>query len=256
MEYTVLQIVQKVLSAMNSDFCSSIEDEGVTEEALQVAEIVKDTYTHLLLTRDIKTKQSIIILDVLSDVTKPTYLQFTDDIIRIEQFSYKDSTGAYKKLYWKEPLEFINHYSNLDPSGTSTNLVSCVDFSGITFKIAKDKDPQYWTTLDNHHIILDSFDNTVESSIQASKTLAYGEFIPEFKLEDAFIPNIAPAHFPLLISASKVAASSNLKRNIDAVEADRMKKQLMVTDKLAKRTSADLSTNLFYNTSKGGKRSR
>ena len=256
MKYTLLEIVQKVLSHINSDYCNSLEDSTVTEEALAVAEIVKDTYYHLLTTRDIKTKNSLVQLDVLSDTALPTYLRFQDDLIEMTYFAYQDEAddSKYKKIEYMSPEDFLEMSLALDP--TADNIQECLDFSGYTLKVETDKQPRYWTSFDNTNIILDSYDKEVEATIQAHKVVAHGVYLPDFKMTDTFVPDLAPAHFPLLLSASKVAAGSALKRTVDGVELDRMRKSTAITDEIAKRTPDDTSANWFKNTNKNGKRTR
>lgn len=136
------------------------------------------------------------------------------------------------------------------------NVQECVDTSGYTLKVVTDCHPKYWTSFNNEHVILDSFEKSVESTIQSNKLLAHGVYLPTFTIADDFVPDIAPVHFPLLMSASKVAAGSNLKRMVDTIEVDRMKKELMLTDRLSRRTDEDTSLNIFTNSPKGGKRTR
>ena len=66
-------------------------------------------------------------------------------------------------------------------------------------------------------------------------TVVYGYVEPEFKLEDTFIPDLAPQHFSLLLSTAKVQATYELNKTLDQLENDRARKQKATADKHAQR---------------------
>jgi hypothetical protein len=59
--------------------------------------------------------------------------------------------------------------------------------------------------------------------------------MPEFKLEDEFVPDLAPQHFSLLLSTAKVQAAYELNREFDQLENNRAMKQKATADRHAQR---------------------
>jgi hypothetical protein len=82
---TVLDIVQNILSAMDSDEVNSISD---TIESLQVAEEVKATYYDILAGLDEPHRQGSFQLLGLGDTTKPNYLKLPDTVRDVTEVYY------------------------------------------------------------------------------------------------------------------------------------------------------------------------
>ncbi len=52
----------------------------------------------------------------------------------------------------------------------------------------------------------------MDTTLQTSKTLCYGQIIPTFTLEDSFIPDLDDTQFPLLLNEAKAIAFVELKQ--------------------------------------------
>lgn len=231
MKQTLLEIVQRIAEYIDGETISSISD---TRESNQIATIVKETYEYLLQTRQINTRDSIIHFDNVDDLTKPNYLTYKDTVFEVFDLRYKDlETGKYTHIQYVEPEEFIRRALALDPR--DENVMSVVDFTGFAYYVKKNKHPQYYTSFDDVHIAFDSFNYDEEHTIHDNNVIAQGRYMPEFTLEDQFIPNMAPQHFPLLLSKSKEVAGMELKEYSNALESDRAAKLTVITNKLARR---------------------
>jgi hypothetical protein len=76
--------------------------------------------------------------------------------------------------------------------------------------------PSYYTTFDDETIVLDSYMSSVDSTLTASKTRAYGTKYPTFDaFSDSFIPDIDGVMFPYLLAESKSTAMSLFKSGSD-----------------------------------------
>ena len=231
MKQTLLEIVQRVAEYIDGETINSIND---TREATQIANIVKETYQYLLQTREINTRDTIIHFDDSVDVTKPNYLKYKDTVFEIFDLKYKDlETGRYTLIQWIEPELFLQKSLSLDPN--DTNVQQVVEYTGITYFIRNDKQPQYYTSFDDVHIAFDSYNSNYETTIHDNNVIAQGRYMPEFKLEDDFVPNMAPQHFPLLLSKSKEIAGVELKEYSNPLESDRAAKLTIITNRLANR---------------------
>lgn len=81
----------------------------------------------------------------------------------------------------------------------------------FTFYYKNDKQPQWCCVISNYYIVFDSFDNTQDSTLQASKTRAFGWVYPTWTMSDSFIPNLDAQQFPLLFNDAKSLAFAEIK---------------------------------------------
>lgn len=83
---TVLDIVQDVLSEMDSDEVNSISD---TIEAEQVARIVRSVFYDIVEEMDISFKGQLIQLESAVEADKPTLMKIPDDVSKVHWINYK-----------------------------------------------------------------------------------------------------------------------------------------------------------------------
>lgn len=197
---TLLDMVQNILSALDSDPVDSIDE---TVEAVQVAELVKEAYFELLSQRDWPFLFSLGALTALGDVTNPTKMKIPDTWNKIKWIKYNK-----KEVQWVDPETFNDIITNrVEQSGV-------VDSNGYVIN----KDPTYWTSYDDTHIMFDGYNSTVESTLQASKSVVYGTQQATWNHVDTFIPNIPEKFFPTLLAEAKSQAFVNLKQQNNARE--------------------------------------
>lgn len=208
MKKTLIQIVQSILSDMDSEEVNSIGD---TVEAMQVASIVQDTYFNIVTTRAVPEHQELLKLTALSDSDYPTHMQYPEDVRRIEKLWYENSQGSYVEIKWLDPMDFLTL-----TDGNSANYDTVLDKNGSTkLRVGNDQDPMYYTSFDDNYVVFNSYDSTVDSTLQESKVRAYGVKIPTFSLVDSHTPDIDIDYFPYLIAESKSVAMSLLKGGSD-----------------------------------------
>ena len=250
MKYTLLEMVQRILQAVDGQMVESIED---TREAMQIAQCIKETYEHLLYTRDIKARSNLVQLHSASDLTQPTKLFFNDDVCQIDILKYYDKErDKYHDLQWLDPTVFLDRV--LDRNPNKSNIVNVTEpNSGVRYNVYNDRCPKFYTSFNDNEIILDAWDSSQTDTIVETYTVAYGLIMPEFKLEDTFVPDLAPQHFNLLLNSARVQAAYELNREIDSVTNDRARKELVTADKHAQRVRG-LETTLWKNRPLSGRR--
>jgi hypothetical protein len=225
---TVLEIVQNIASALDSDNVNSISD---TVESYQIAMVVKETYYELLAALNIPSNDSLIELTGLADTTKPNYLKIPDTTKQIKWFKYdyvsNGLTGQYVAINYVEPEEFILRSVGNTSLANSPPYTQVHDYSGVIFNILNTQDPTCWTTFDNSHIVTDSWDNTKDTTLQASKTLCWGENNLTFTLSDTYTPVLDDDLFPLLLAEAKSVCFLNIKQMENPKEEKRAKRQLI-----------------------------
>lgn len=232
MKQNLLEMVQRILEAVDGQMVESIED---TREAMQVARCVKESYEHLLYTRDIKAKTNLIQLHSKSDTEQPTVFTINDNLEQLSMFKYFDKDNErYVDLTWMEPEEFIDMCLNRNP--TKDNVQNIVEpVSGVRYNVYTDRCPQYYTSFNDKEFVCDAFNSKDGHILMEQYTVVYGYVQPEFKLEDTFVPDLAPQHFSLLLSTAKVQATYELNKTIDSLERDRAMKQKVTADRHAQR---------------------
>ena len=197
---TLLQITQSVMSSMNSDNVSSIDD---LEESMQVAEKAKEVYEDLMVLEDWEHLRCLVQLYSLADNEKPNYLKIPDSVSEILDIRYDKRTDTssrkkYEEVIYKAPDEFVELLMMNDT--TSDNVMEVeAPISGVPLYIRTDVQPTYWTTFDEEFIIFDSFDSTMDSCLQQSKNLTRCTREPEFAITDQFIPDLPSKMFPAYI---------------------------------------------------------
>lgn len=242
---TLLEIVQKVLSSMDSDYVNSIND---TVEALQVAEIVQEVYENLIVEIDIPTNELIAPLEALGDTSHPNYMKLTDDMSTINWIKYDsrsatDTDVQLKKITYMEPGKFHDHISYRNES--SDNITAVTDFNGTKLLIDTTRNPKYWTSFDDTYIIFDSYDAAIDTTLQASKSVVSTSKFKDFTITDSFIPDLPDRYFPLLQSEAKAQAFAELKQvsNNKAERTSRTQRVKLQKDK--QRTGADHAYNAY-----------
>lgn len=232
MKQNLLEMVQRILEAIDGQMVESIED---TREAMQVARCVKESYEHLLYTRDIKAKANLVQMHSLSDTKQPTVFSINDNIEQITMFKYYDKENErYVDLTWMEPEQFVSMC--LDRNPTKDNVQNVTEpHSGIRYNVYNDRCPQYFTSFNDKEFVCDAFNSKDSHTLMEQYTVVYGYVQPEFRLEDEFVPDLAPQHFGLLLSTAKVQATYELNKTLDELEHNRLMKQRVTADKHAQR---------------------
>lgn len=214
MKTTLLELVQSILSDMDSEAVNSISD---SVEAQQVASVIEDTYYNIISNRDIPELKRIITLTSLSDSTRPTHFKYPENVKQLEEIRYNIALSGgvtYAVVPFIDPLEFIARQST-DEDATAIIQVPDVDTSAV-FLIRNDTMPTYYTSFDDEHIVFNAYDASVESIMQASKTMAYGTVYPTFSITDNFEPHLDDNMMPYLLAESKSVCFSLFKSGSDA----------------------------------------
>lgn len=203
-------MVQETLSDLNSDPVNSIND---TVEAMQVATIFKRTFLNIVNDRIWPSRKTLLKLTPSGDNSKPTHMRIEDEVTEIEWVRYNvarvGEDPVYRDIPYVEPDLFIHRVMARDPSLPSVQMVT--DHSGVPLYIGNDDAPSYYTSFDDKHLVFDSFDATVDSTLQEHKTQVYGVKEPEWRMEDDFVPDMPSKFFPYLVNEAKSTASLKIK---------------------------------------------
>lgn len=215
MKLTNLDYVQSILSSLGSDEVNSVSD---STESLQVLDILKQSYFNLITRAGLPELHQIFQLEDSTDPLLPVLMYRPDSVKNIEWIKYYDTsdmTPQYKYVTILPNDQFLDYVNGYNPDETD---VETFDFTvnGQTFHInyINDTTPSYCTVFSNYYIVFDSYDNTQDSTLQASKTQCYGMTEPTWENTDTFIPNLDTDQVPLLLSEAKSLAFFELKQTV------------------------------------------
>lgn len=208
---TLLDIVSEILSDMTSDPVNSISD---TFESQQVAKIVRRCYYNLHNERVWPHTGKMFKLTSSGDSAKPTHMLIEDDVTSVEWVKYEcrgvdETRSNVQDIDYLCPEEFINWCLSRDSS--ADNVETVFDYNGVPLFVINNAHPTYWTTFDDEHLVFDSYDSAVDSTLMSSKTQVFGYCEPEWTMEDDFIPDMPNKAFSLLVAEAKSQAFIKLK---------------------------------------------
>lgn len=242
MKMTLLAMTQDVLSELTSDEVNSISD---TTESMQVATMIRNKYNDVITRSGLTRHNQLFQLDPSGDSTEPVLMTVPTNISDIQWIKYFDSnvtddentTGehdinlditdgsdsssgaspSYKYVTILPVQQFLDMTNRFNTSDDNVDTFTFNDTSNsinytFTFNYKDDRQPQYCTVISNNYVIFDSFDNTQDTTLQASKVLGFGSVLPNFTMTDSFIPDLDEEQFPLLLNEAKAWAFFVLKQ--------------------------------------------
>lgn len=227
---TFLEMVQDILSDMSSDNVNSIAD---TTESDQVARVVKTTYFKIISNKDWPHLKGTFELTSSGTSTKPTHFLLPESLqkittIRYDKIALGETNSKWDGVYWMENDLFLTHVYARNSSESTVQTVGDYDDSRKLL-ILNDRAPTYWTSFDDEHIVMDSFNSAVDSTLQASKVMCLGYKSPNWEWEDAFVPDLPEKMFPYLLAEAKSTAFATMKQMPNAKEeqwSSRLKSRL------------------------------
>lgn len=235
MKMTLLEIVQSILSSMNSDEVNSITD---TTESLQVANAVKDTYLSLVGKLALPETKTIIQLTASGDVTKPVLMTLPNNVENLEYLKYNkvlaDGVDRWDYVQYMPLSAFIEQMQMKSTITNGTMGSFTYTANGMSMKVyyTNDKNPDWFTSIDDHTLLFDSYFVTVDDTLKNSKSLGYGTYTYAFTLSDSFIPQLDSNQFALLLNDAKVQVFNDLKEQENPTAKKRAKDHLIHGQKI------------------------
>lgn len=208
MKTTLLQIVQSILNDMDSEEVNSISD---TVEAQQIASVVEDTYYNIIAAREIPEHNKLMTLTAMANSTKPTHFEYPSNTKHIERVEYNVGSVANKDF---RVIEFVDPIKFLDSMDEDGLLVETYE-GNLDIFVGNDSPPTYYTSFDDEYLIMNSYDASVDATLQTSKVRALGSSYPTFSQTDSFEPDLDNTLLPYLLAESKSACFSLFKGGPD-----------------------------------------
>lgn len=219
---TLLEIVQRVLNAMNHDTVSAYDD---TVESQQIAEEAQILYYDLMDRDDWPHLMKAIPLTGLADSTHPNYLQIPTDVVRIDDVRYETTQSGvtnrqFDHIDYLPPSHFLNHVYTRNTDDSNVDVIS--DFDSIDLFIINDERPHFWTSFDDDYIVFDSYDSNVDTNyLDGAKSVALVKEIPTWTTSDSFIPDMPDQMFSAYIAELTAACFNYWKQGASPVDERR-----------------------------------
>lgn len=213
---TLLELVTSILAAdMDGDEVISIYD---TEESEQVARNVIAAFNNIVATRDWLHTQTLLQLTPLSNSDLPTYFVLPSNIKKLNFINYDvrqktDDPKSFREIKYKEPDHFLA-WCNARKSNDA-NVQEVSDPSGVELLISTNAGPTYYTSFDETHIIMDSYDSNIDSTLQESKTQAQAFVVPTLEMQDDAYIDLPDEALPLLRETATARAQLKVRQFVD-----------------------------------------
>jgi len=208
---TVLDIVQATLTSMGSDEVNTID---ATPEAYDVAHIVRDCYFNIINSKDWPHLRRVISPTPFADPARPTHMNIEDPIQKIANdtmyYDVREDVSddpEWRLIKYLELDDFMKYTMSRSTALSDSNVDLVVDPSGFRFYIYNDRGPTYYTSVDDETLIFDSYDSTVEASLQNDKAQVTAYKEPTFSVTDTHVPDLPSKIFPYLLAEVKSVAS-------------------------------------------------
>lgn len=214
MKYTLLEMVQDVLSSMDGDEVNSISD---TVEATQVAKVIRACYFDIV-SDNLPEHTTLYQLTASGDNTKPVLMTRPSDVHSLVLLKYDmaDAVNTDPRFEMVRPLainDFFQLTHGLSLSEDNVESMSHdIDGTTFTFLYENDKAPSYYTTVDDHTFFFNSYDSEVDTTLQQSKTFCVGEKEQTFELLDAYEIALDEGQHVWLLNEAKALAFAELKQ--------------------------------------------
>lgn len=215
MKYTLLEIVQEILSDLDSDEVNSIDD---TVEAQQVSSIVRSTYLAMMSNRNWPHLKQSIQITSSGNPALPTHMKLQENIKELCFLNYNSVRSGqtkkdYRRMRWLEPEEFLRRANRLNSDNDNIDVIQ--DVTGVEILIRNDIPPTVYTSFDDEYLVFDAYDSGVDSTLQESKVQAQAYVMPTWSSVDEFIPDLPEEAFIALVEESKSKASFRINQFLD-----------------------------------------
>jgi hypothetical protein len=212
---TLLDVVQEVLSAMDSDEVNSIAD---TIESEQVVSIAKSVYRNMVSNRNWPFFRRAIQFNSSGNLNLPTHMYLQDEVKELEFVNYDvqregSARKRYDRMHWLEPDDFLYKTNQNNDDADNTTVVT--DPSGIELVIRNDTPPKYYTSFDDTTIVFDAYDSAVDDTLISSKMQALGYIMPTFVSSDTWVIDLPREAISAFIADVKSTCFVDLKQQVN-----------------------------------------
>jgi hypothetical protein len=211
MKYSLLDLVQTILSSMDSDEVNSIND---TTEAMQVANVVKSVYYDILTRADLPESRGLFVLERPPATYPPTAMRIPADYSSVEEVRYNtiqdgETDAKYTLMAFVDRDTFLDRMYAINETDDDVDTTT---LNSVKYIYKTNVAPTYYTTFDDRIILFDSYDSAVDINLRPQKSLAYGKKSIPWSMANTFVPDLDDEQFALLLNEAKSLAWVELKQ--------------------------------------------
>ena len=213
MRMTLLEMVQDILSDLDSDTVDSYTD---TVESQQVAQILQTTYFNIIDGRDWPHLYDFFRLEAdMGSGLRPTHMILPENIMDVKYIKYNCADEAtdratYKTMTFMETPDFMDMLNARNSD--AANVQPVLGQSGTLYNIYDDRHPTFYTTIGEDNIIFDSYNDFFGAFLSDGETQCYGKIYPSVVLSDSMYFALPVDAFSMLLNEAKAVASVTLKQ--------------------------------------------
>lgn len=245
MKYTLLEMVQMILSSLDGDEVNSIND---TVESSQIAAILKNSYYDIISSLDLPEHKTLFELTATGSstpivMTKPT--DVTDiEWVKYDNYTTDDPHHQFLDVQFLDLQTFLARSYALNPSDTDVDTCNLTTFGSdsLVLNYRNNTHPKYYTTYDDNAVLFDSYDAGEDAFLQKTKSQCYGLTIPTWTVSDGFTPDLDARQFTLLLNEAKSQAFIELKQSANP-KAERRARRGWIQ---AQRTKKNIDKSISY----------
>ena len=188
---SLLTIVQSTLASMDSD---AVQHIGETAESEQIAILAQEKYLELATYQRIPQFEELTQLLGVADSDRATVMKIPDGATDIADVRYRhvrsDGKEFMKEVHFVPRSNFLDSQLSL-ATGTTSVGHNILD-GNIQIPYRTDRGPTCWTTFDDEYLVFDAIDRDTaqDDTLHNDASLVLAYIIPEFKLEDDFVPDL------------------------------------------------------------------
>lgn len=201
MKLTYLDIINKILSSIDSQ---SVSSAGDSVESEQVGMIVNRIYNEICTLRDWPWLR-VVGFNKVGLGTNAWELDLPDNCMTLEYIMYNK-----KQLTYKTPEEMA-YFLQVERTPNSTNI----NTSGIKY----DDDPSYWTMYDDNTITFDAYDASNTTLLPSLCYIQYIKEVPNELSADTDVPILHVRYHSVLLNGAMAIAFNELAQ--DTAKYDR-----------------------------------
>jgi hypothetical protein len=208
-------MTQLILSAMDSDEIDSITD---TVESVQVTTLIKNVYYDMATELDLPEHETFFELDASGDNNLPALMTIPTNVVKLSTIEYdnKESGDTYpdwQPVTFMDLKEFSVAANSLrEETSNVTSMAVQGNAQTHEFLCWTNVQPSYYTSYNDYTLLFNSYDSSIDTTLQQSKTRCHGSIYPVFTISDAFAPDLDPTQFSYFIQRCKVRAFAELKQ--------------------------------------------
>jgi hypothetical protein len=180
-----------------------------------------------------------------------------DNIKEIVSIQYNcirngETRKRYKTILYRDPEDFLRYVYQRDNDQATVDTI--IDPSGSELFIRNDIEPTYYTSFDDTTVVFDSYDSSVDNTLQSSKIVCTAYVLDEWTHDDDFIPNLPADAFPALLEEAKSKSFIKVAQREDPTAAVEARRQQTWLARKAWRVAGGIQyPNYGRNRSKGYK---